>query len=397
MRLRTNRRHCRRGTTIIATVVMLPLLAGFIALAVDVGLMYCTKVELQDAADAASLAAAAQLPYQDSVLSTATQLATINRPEDGLVLAPSDVVIGNWDSDIRVFSPGGSPTNAVEVTVRRSEANGNPLELLFARVFGDLAADVSARAVAAHNNCFDRGIIAGRLVSIAEFEMEDTDGSYCIYGRQGVTIDELELEDGGTVSVGALDDATIVLDSEPPGLDIVEANLQPTRAQRAAQLVSEIESGVAVEQGTSVVVLSGPVTFSPGSLLPDTAYVIDGDATVAGGTLIDVTLAVRGTLTFQDDVKLARSSATPDSLPITVVATDDIFAEDLHEASGVTLIAGRDFIAQEEVEGEPIGEINYGVSIEAGRDVIIMDEFELEHLDLNFAVPFGGSAPVLVM
>ena len=63
----TNVQGRRRGVVVVQVAVLLTVLLGFVALTVDVGLMYNTKAELQAAADAAALAGAAA-PYNDDGL-----------------------------------------------------------------------------------------------------------------------------------------------------------------------------------------------------------------------------------------------------------------------------------------------------------------------------------------
>ena len=67
----------------------------------------------------------------------------------GTVPADADIGIGNWDSDTRTFDPVGNPQNAVQVTVRRGQANGNPVALLFAQVLGFTDLDLATAATAA--------------------------------------------------------------------------------------------------------------------------------------------------------------------------------------------------------------------------------------------------------
>lgn len=129
-------------------VLMVPLLA-MTALVIDVGFMYKTRRELQGAADAAALSSVADLPNAGTVKLTAQQYATANHPGHGTIVAPGDVDLGFWDTSTRSFTAGGLPLNAVRVTARRSDANGNPLQLFFAGVIGRPQADVGATAVAA--------------------------------------------------------------------------------------------------------------------------------------------------------------------------------------------------------------------------------------------------------
>jgi putative Tad-like protein involved in Flp pilus assembly len=64
------------------------------------------------------------------------------------VLADDDIVFGTWDSNTRQFVENGPVTNAVRVTVRRSNAHGNPAPTFFLHIFGQSHVDLSAGAMA---------------------------------------------------------------------------------------------------------------------------------------------------------------------------------------------------------------------------------------------------------
>ena len=55
------RRWRRRGAVTVQVAVLSGVIMGFAALAIDVGMLYTSKAELQAACDSAALAAAAQL------------------------------------------------------------------------------------------------------------------------------------------------------------------------------------------------------------------------------------------------------------------------------------------------------------------------------------------------
>lgn len=140
----------RRGGIAVLAALSAPVLAGFAALAVDVGNAYMVRTELQSTADAAALAAAAKLPSTAAALAEARTIAAENLPaaKHGNVLADGDLLIGTWDPGNRTFSAGGSAPNAVRVTLRRSTANGNPLPTFFGRLLGNDVFDIAAQAVA---------------------------------------------------------------------------------------------------------------------------------------------------------------------------------------------------------------------------------------------------------
>lgn len=58
---RQNHSKRQRGNIILLTALMLPVLLGFTALAIDVGYLFVVRNELQNAADAAAMAGAGYL------------------------------------------------------------------------------------------------------------------------------------------------------------------------------------------------------------------------------------------------------------------------------------------------------------------------------------------------
>lgn len=142
-------RHSRRAVAAIFSLVILVVLLGFTALTVDIGHIYNVRAELQNAADAAALAAIQLLPNEAEALATARKYANMNHAQYGDVVGKADVLLGRWDWDLGTFAVGGTPVNAVHVYTHRSKKNGNPVDLFFAPIFGKQATEVSASATAA--------------------------------------------------------------------------------------------------------------------------------------------------------------------------------------------------------------------------------------------------------
>ncbi len=150
----------RRGAAAVLFAVSLTMLMGFMALAVDVGVIYNTRAELQRAADAAALAAAAELGNQgDDPLAraraAAQHYANLNVVlGEGVGLDPAtDVMFGtasiNPDTNKYIFTPTEVKPNAIRVRLRRTQSSPTgPMPLFFARALGFNTADVSAQATA---------------------------------------------------------------------------------------------------------------------------------------------------------------------------------------------------------------------------------------------------------
>lgn len=130
---------------------------GVAALAVDTGLMFAAKAELQRAADAAALAAASQLGSTTNptgaAAAEAAKFAALNSIA-GLgadVNVDSDVVFGHavMNGEKFEFMPNQTPHDAVRVTIRRdATAADGPVSLLFAKSFGVDGANMQASATA---------------------------------------------------------------------------------------------------------------------------------------------------------------------------------------------------------------------------------------------------------
>lgn len=140
----------RRGAVIIYVTLGLTVFLGFSALAIDGSYLFLMTNRAQSAADAAALAAASQLPDEAAASDAAIEFAGKNLASDrwGDVLTDSDIAFGNWNTDTRAFSEGGEPSNAVQVVVRMSDDNANPVQLFFANMMGYSEAGIAAAAIA---------------------------------------------------------------------------------------------------------------------------------------------------------------------------------------------------------------------------------------------------------
>lgn len=136
---------------------------GVATLAVDVGNFYMRQNQLQIAADTAVWGAVSLLPDEVEARAAALNYAAMNLPaaQHGTALQSSDILIGNWDADAGIFANGSSPFNAVQVVVRRTAANGNPVDAVFAQVFNFDSVDIVASATAV------KGAAASCVVSLA--------------------------------------------------------------------------------------------------------------------------------------------------------------------------------------------------------------------------------------
>jgi Flp pilus assembly protein TadG len=165
----------QQGATAIIVGLMLIVLVGFLALAIDAGYVWVAQNELQNAADAGALAGARFLINPDGTINTGSnQIAHDAATSNDSTNIPAevnwssgntgDVQRGHWSFATRTFTPNGNTTqtslwfrskddldadvnfiNAVSVTTRRQ---AQPVRMFVAGILGHNTIDVVTDAVA---------------------------------------------------------------------------------------------------------------------------------------------------------------------------------------------------------------------------------------------------------
>lgn len=149
MRLRALVRD-ERGAVAIAVALMMPVMVGLSALAVDVGNSRLIRNRLQSAADAGALAAVQMLADQAQARSRAVDFVAVNLPESfGPATGPDDVDFGAFDPSDGSFAPSLVDVNAIRVRSVREAARGNPAPRFFSAIFGNEPITISVSAIAA--------------------------------------------------------------------------------------------------------------------------------------------------------------------------------------------------------------------------------------------------------
>src|SRR3989454_12350746 len=112
--MNTNTSKKQEGFVLVLVAVVLVALIGFLALAVDVGVLYSARTSAQEVADAASLAGAftfindTKSPQPQTASNNALQVA-LNNSILGQPVTAADVNVNADTADRRVHS-GGEPT-----------------------------------------------------------------------------------------------------------------------------------------------------------------------------------------------------------------------------------------------------------------------------------------------
>lgn len=158
-RLRSNdgRLNLQRGGVAIWFALLLPVLLGFAALAVDLTRLHLVKVELQNAADAAAMGGARSLtdaggdPFNwTAATAKALELARQN-VANGAQIQDATIETGYWNLQSRswsgTFVTGYLPAVRTTIAISDTQNNG-PLNLLFAPILGIADSNVEASATA---------------------------------------------------------------------------------------------------------------------------------------------------------------------------------------------------------------------------------------------------------
>lgn len=141
---------CRGAVYIWAAFGIVGMVA-FAGLAIDMSYFYVARNQLQISADSAALAGAIRMSNPAEMMAEARKYAQMNVGGDDQILADADIQRGTWDFGSKIFTPGGANANAVKVTTRMSQQNGNAAGTFFASVLGIDTVDISTSAVAAYN------------------------------------------------------------------------------------------------------------------------------------------------------------------------------------------------------------------------------------------------------
>jgi hypothetical protein len=124
---------CRRGQVLALVAIALVVLLGFVALAVDLGLIWGTKRKMQTAADAAVVAGAVAARNSENVTSAADNVASLNGFTDGT----NGVTI----TVTNPYSGCGGAANCIKVKIAQDYPT------YFLRVVGYSTININASAV----------------------------------------------------------------------------------------------------------------------------------------------------------------------------------------------------------------------------------------------------------
>lgn len=169
--VRPGKMNRRCGNVLMLTCFMLVTIFGLLAFAVDLGIAYSNRAEMQRTADAAALAAVSSLLEQRVNDPMAGSYSDALAKAEAVVFASQNVV-GNIspaiaDADVEVgllsdpndpaglIMPGLGLSNTARVTVRRSAAINGETSFFFGQLFGVESVPQYVRATATYKSNFN--------------------------------------------------------------------------------------------------------------------------------------------------------------------------------------------------------------------------------------------------
>jgi len=254
------RRRAERGSVAVVVAILLPVIIGVAGLVIDVGSWYVTRAQLQNAADAAALAGAADLPNNPSNAKAAAQTLA------------ADNVSG---ATVTSVTPYNGNSSAIQVTVSKRGS------VWFASVLGISGPTITASAVAQSTQGTGNFIYAGstacNAISITSSGKVSTTS---LWSNGGITAVGQGVNVSGQVDVG---NSTCPFPSQltPPGATSVGTYTGwptplPTTAQgnmpsscqsanisiTSSSWLSSNPPGIYCTTGTISITNSGNVTFN---------------------------------------------------------------------------------------------------------------------------------------
>ncbi len=150
-RLKRNMIRDEDGQVMVLFALLMVVILGFAALVIDIGQVQVSRISMQNAADAAALAGAQDLPNTSKAISAAKSVAKIN---------------GVDEADIQVVTPYKDDPTKIQVTVKEN------VKFSFARILGFTDTDVSKDAAAVMKKSW-----AGEALPFInlDFDYSDTD------------------------------------------------------------------------------------------------------------------------------------------------------------------------------------------------------------------------------
>jgi Flp pilus assembly protein TadG len=290
--MKTNRLHNESGQVLVLAALCLTCLLGFVAVSVDVGLLFRAKRVVQTAADSAAIAGAAELNFGD-----VTAAAKLDAGENG-------VTDGVGGATVTVTQPKAGYVQVVA---------SQPQSTFFMNVFGQSSMAVSATAVAAavpSPSCVVTlsstppggsgvEITGSAFLTLTTCGLVDNatgSSSLHVTGGAGMSaasiglVGTANLHNGASVTptpvgnISPVSDPLSSIVTPPPASDYSSGCVADPKLTKSATIGPSSPSGYVCYSGFSISKGSPTITLNPG------LYIFNGGAfNIASGTIMNGT------------------------------------------------------------------------------------------------------------
>jgi len=270
-------RRRERGNIGIWAALAFTTVGSFMALAVHAGRSYSNRVELQNGADAAALAAAAQLDGTAAGVDAATQAAASfgaqHRTENvSIGIGASDVTVGTWDRASATFTPIAGRTAADLrriLAVQVADARTN-LAVPFGPAFlgASSTTSVAASAVAVgggpcEDECAFPGAFADCLLLDADGNLKCDDRYHVLKNDWQDNLGLTSLDPNKSASVQSIKDALKQCVHTSADTPIPVNNGNPINSVFGSSGNGNNQSGLGVFGSSLPVTVVAPVVHAP--------------------------------------------------------------------------------------------------------------------------------------
>jgi hypothetical protein len=151
MALQSRRRNNDRGAILVHVALSLLAMMAFVAFTLDYGVMWASRAQAQNSADAGALAGATALAFDDPGNLTSSGLGALTAhaaTQHNVVWGNSPTVDVNTDITFPACPTDVGGGTCIRVDVHRTQVTGNPLPMFFGQLFGRTTQDIKASAMA---------------------------------------------------------------------------------------------------------------------------------------------------------------------------------------------------------------------------------------------------------
>lgn len=281
------------GQSVILVALSIAMLCGVAALVVDIGMVSVQEGQLQNAADAAALAAARDLPSASTAKSTAVKYAGYN---------------GVTAANTVATTPYSGNANRIEVVCKKT------VQYTFARIFGAQSIEVSARAVAEKSSGasgpFGYAVFSGGDTLLLGMHSSSLNITGSVHSNFSLLITgSTQAISGNVEAVNSLScyvsSLTIGGLAQGASIDIQGSSINaPNRLTTPAAVIGmpDFSAEIKTAAAAAGTMITGNKDFWGTNLSASTPIYVDGKVEVAGSTFTGA-----GTICATGDIKMSGS------------------------------------------------------------------------------------------